>query len=178
MEDELDAILSQFDEHELTALLLEGASSNCPHPFQLLFVDDLPLPFYNEPGPSACPTASICTGSTSANTSRFSLTDNGLLTAAKASSIWKNTAKNTSWSVNIWKEWSRHRQQSHPGNYNEWPVHLYLANDQQLDHWLSKFVLEARKKNGEQYLASSPGSPIFSTVHEKRGGAWYAKSRA
>ena len=27
-------------------------------------------------------------------------------------------------------------------------------------------------------LALSPGSPIFSTVHEKRGGAWYAKSRA
>ena len=27
-------------------------------------------------------------------------------------------------------------------------------------------------------LASSPGSLIFSTLHEKRGGAWYAKSRA
>ena len=37
MEDELDAILSQFDERELTALLLEGTSSNGLHPFELPF---------------------------------------------------------------------------------------------------------------------------------------------
>ena len=30
-------------------------------------------------------------------------------------------------------------------------MHLYLANNQQLDYWLSKFLLEIRKKNGEHY---------------------------
>ena len=42
MEDELDTILSQFDERELTALLLEGGSSNGPHPFELPFVTSCP----------------------------------------------------------------------------------------------------------------------------------------
>ena len=33
----------------------------------------------------------------------------------------------------------------------EWPVHLYIAQPQELNYWLSKFVLEVRKENGEPY---------------------------
>lgn len=133
MEDELDRLLSQFDEHELTSLLFsEDTSCNVPHPLQT--ADYLSLLLVNEPGPFVCSPAST-------SSLRFSLTDHSHLSAAKASSI---SAKNTAWSINIWKEWSKHRQESHPRDYNEWPIHLYIANDQQLDHWLSKFVLEAR----------------------------------
>ena len=148
--EELDVLLSQFDECEFTSLLLDSNGLDLrPDPLELPFIDEreLPHPHHNEPGPSASVSNST--------TSRFSLTDDGLLTAAKESAISKNTAKNTAWFVNVWKEWSRHWQQSHPGNYCEWPIHLYLANDQQLDHWLSKFVLEARKKDGEQYPPNS-----------------------
>ena len=44
------------------------------------------------------------------------------------------------------------RQSLHPGTYSEWPIHLYLADSQQLDYWLSKFVLETRKLDGDHYL--------------------------
>ena len=83
--------------------------------------------------------------------SRFSLTTDSQLQEAKVASVSKNTAKTTAWSLNIWKEWSKHRQTLHPGAYSEWPVHLYLADNTQLDYWLSKFVLETRKRNGDYY---------------------------
>ena len=52
--------------------------------------------------------------------------------------------------MNIWKEWSQHRRQT-CSSITEWPVHLFIAQPQELDHWLSKFVLETRKTNGEPY---------------------------
>ena len=82
---------------------------------------------------------------------RFALTSDAPLEEAKVTAISKNTAKRTSWCVNIWKEWSQHRQSLHPGAYSEWPIHLYLADSQQLDYWLSKFVLETWKRDGDHY---------------------------
>ena len=57
-------------------------------------------------------------------TSRFSLASDCQLQEAKDSSVSMNTAKTTAWSLNIWKEWSKHRQALHPGAYSEWPIHL------------------------------------------------------
>ena len=85
MEDELNSLLSQFDEHQLTSLLFNDDTSGLstlPEPRPAL--GDLPL--NSEP----CP--------------RFSLTSDSQLNAAKLSSVSKNTAKSTTWSVNIWKE--------------------------------------------------------------------------
>ena len=69
----------------------------------------------------------------------------------KENAVPKNTAKNTTWAVSIWKQWSTHRQKSYPGVYSEWPVHLYLADENTLDYWLSKFVIEARNQKGQPY---------------------------
>ena len=74
MEEELDAILSQFNEHEFTSLLLDGNGLELrPHPFKLPFADEheLALPHHNEPDLS-----SSVSGNT---TSHFSLTDDGQL---------------------------------------------------------------------------------------------------
>lgn len=36
-------------------------------------------------------------------------------------------------------------------SYTEWLVHLFIAQPQELNYWLSKFVLEACKSSGEPY---------------------------
>ena len=69
----------------------------------------------------------------------------------KENAVPKNTAKNTTWAVSIRKQWSTHRQKSYPGVYSQWPVHLYLADENTLDYWLSKFVIEARNQKGQPY---------------------------
>ena len=50
----------------------------------------------------------------------------------------------------IWKQWSAHRRQT-CSSYSEWPIHLMIAQPMELDHWLSRFVLETRKSDGEHY---------------------------
>ena len=50
-----------------------------------------------------------------------------------------NTQKSTSFAVSEWKEWSVHRKKMNP---SDWPAHLLILNDWELNRWLSQFVLE------------------------------------
>ncbi len=69
--------------------------------------------------------------------------------AAQACATPKNTLRNTTWAVNIWKGWtSHHRQICSP---LDCPPHLLLCTVGQLDLWLSKFILQIRKKDGQHY---------------------------
>ena len=69
--------------------------------------------------------------------------------AVQASAVPKNTSKSTSWAVNIWKEWTTHRRTvCHP---LDCPPHILLCQPEELNQWLSKFVLEIRRKDGQQY---------------------------
>lgn len=43
------------------------------------------------------------------------------------------------------------RRKVYPDSFSEWPVHLLIANHHQLDLWLSKFVVETRRNDGEPY---------------------------
>ncbi len=120
-EDELDTILSHFDCDKFLAQL------NDPKP------DSIFLESLNQP------------------TSRFATpVSDSELQEAKLSSVPKNTDKSTSWAVNIWKEWSAHRHKTCV-SHSEWPTHLMITLPRELDYWLSKFVLEARKANGDCY---------------------------
>ena len=47
------------------------------------------------------------------------------------------TQKSTSFAVNVWKEWSACRRKM---NLSDWPAHLLIMNDWELDRWLSRFV--------------------------------------
>ena len=138
MEEEIDRILSQssFD-IPLDDIDIENFLSSA-----LVSDDPIPLAQPSTPHPLPVQTSSA---------SRFAQlkTDNDVEQAI-ASSIPKNTKKSTDWAVNIWKEWSAHRR-SVCSSYTDWPVHLFIAQPQELNHWLSKFVLEARKSNGEPY---------------------------
>ena len=45
-----------------------------------------------------------------------------------------NTQKSTSFAVNVWKEWSACRRKM---NLSDWPAHLLIMNDWELDLWLA-----------------------------------------
>ena len=98
-----------------------------------------PLPS-NQPHPTSA-----------ASTSGFqTLTTDKDVEETKKKAIPKNTDKNTSWAMNMWKQWSAHRRQV-CASYSDWPTHLMIAVPSELNYWLSKFVLETRKADGEHY---------------------------
>ena len=63
----------------------------------------------------------------------------------------KTPKKNTNWAVTVWKEWSKSRWTRFPSAPAECPAHLYVLAflPLQLDYWLTRFVLEARRKDGK-----------------------------
>jgi hypothetical protein len=140
MEDELEAILAEYGNFDL------------PDNFDSVFSCFDPVPgSITSVGPSQYPEPIAQLTISTSSSSRFApLKSDAEVEQAKASAVPSNTRKNTSWSVNIWKEWSQHRRQT-CSSITEWPVHLFIAQPQELNHWLSKFVLETRKANGEPY---------------------------
>ena len=73
------------------------------------------------------------------------------LEEVKASSVPENTAHCTKWAQKIWQDWTKQRQITHPDSHGEWPIHLLIANNEQLDYWLGKFIIEARRYDGQPY---------------------------
>ena len=144
MEDELDAILSQIDPKQLLSLesatfdlLTDDSASSTSRSFPLQVQGP---PHSNQPHPTSA--ASSC---------RFqTLTTDDDVEEAKKRATPQNTDKNTSWAVNVWKQWSAHRRQV-CASYSDWPTHLMIAVPSELNYWLSKFVLETRKADGDNY---------------------------
>lgn len=140
MEDELDAILRQTD---IEKLLPSDAN------FDLLKNDDCTSgsrAFEPPPSVELHPTSA-----STASSARFkTLVSDIDLEVAKKSAVPYNTNKNTSWAVNIWKQWSANRLQVCT-SYSDWPTLLLIAQPPELNYWLSKFVLETKKANGEFY---------------------------
>ena len=131
MEDELDALLSHFD---------------CDK-----FLSDLNSDPNLHPSSESLPLQPITTNQPLPPSSRFATrVSDSELEVAKKSAIPKNTDKSTNWAVRIWKEWSASRQQTCP-SHTEWPTHLLITQPKELNYWLSKFVLEARKTSGVCY---------------------------
>ena len=64
-----------------------------------------------------------------------------------------NTIKGTKWAQNVWRDWTGHRRSvCHP---LDCPPHLYVCTKAQLSHWLSKFEVEVRRKDGKPYPPQS-----------------------
>ena len=138
MEDKLDSLLSQLDPQKLSSHFDLYNDPTYSREFQPRL--GLGPSATNKPLPSPC---------TSGN--RFyMLKTNSEVEEARKKAVPKNTDKNTSWAVNIWKHWSAHRRKVCT-SFTEWPTHLLITEPSQLDYWLSKFVLEARKGNGDHY---------------------------
>ena len=82
---------------------------------------------------------------------RFAMptTDEELATEKKENAKSLNTIKSTNWAVNTWQQWTAHRRKVCLSL--DCPPHLYTCTNWQLDYWISKFILEARKTNGQPY---------------------------
>ena len=132
-DDEFDALFSQFDCDKCIAELNDPKQDSTTS-------ESLPLqPSVNK------------TSRTSSQPNRFStFVSDQELQEAKKCAVPKNTDKCTNWALNIWKEWSTHRQKQF-SSHSQWPTHLMITQPKELDYWLSKFVLEARKANGDCY---------------------------
>ena len=69
--------------------------------------------------------------------------------AARAAAVPKNTAKNMQWATRLWREWGKSRRQRfHP---TDCPPHLLLMTNDEMNRWLSLFILEARREDGSVY---------------------------
>lgn len=73
--------------------------------------------------------------------------------SSQKAAVPKNTVKNTNWSTNVWKDWSKSRWARFPTHPSECPPHLYIlaSNPDHLNHWMTRFVLEARRLDGKPY---------------------------
>ncbi len=62
------------------------------------------------------------------------------------------TRKSTAWAANTWGEWAKSRKALNcHGDESEVPPRLSIIKNEELNFWLSRFVLEARNKKGEPY---------------------------
>ena len=58
------------------------------------------------------------------------------------------TAQSTKWALNLWSEWSNNRITKH-GDGPSMPPHL--LSFEKMNYWMSKFILEVRRKDGLEY---------------------------
>lgn len=86
---------------------------------------------------------------------RFAFQSDSSLEEVKSSSVPKNTARCTKWAYNIWLEWSKQRKIQNTALREEWPDELLTATPTRLDYWLSKFVIEVRRNDGQPYPPNS-----------------------
>ena len=61
------------------------------------------------------------------------------------------TRKSTNWAVTVWDDWAAHRQSTGAGI----PPSLDVINNEELNHWLSRFVVEVRTQKGDDYNSGS-----------------------
>ena len=59
----------------------------------------------------------------------------------------KNTRKNTNWSMTTFQEWRKHRMEITGAFIPD----LVEMNDIEMNEWMTRFVLEARRKDGAPY---------------------------
>ena len=144
MEDELDAILPEYSNfyYQLQPGNFCSSSNFNPVPGSSTFVQT------REP---SHPETAQQTASTSFSSSFATLKSDAKVEQAKANAVPSNTRTNTNL-ISEHLERVGSTQASECSSFTEWPVHLFIAQPQELDHWLSKLVLETPKANEEPYL--------------------------
>ena len=70
---------------------------------------------------------------------------------ARVSGVPKKTQEDTQYCVRLWNEWCKYRQQNHG---NSIPG-LTKLQPKDLQHWLVRFILEVRKKDGSEFAPNS-----------------------
>uniref|UniRef100_A0A1X7T7U7 Uncharacterized protein n=1 Tax=Amphimedon queenslandica TaxID=400682 RepID=A0A1X7T7U7_AMPQE len=78
-------------------------------------------------------------------------TSEDYLRKVQENAIPQSTAKSTSWTLNIWKEWADNRKTLG----HDFPGAPHLLQMHELNNWMSKFIVEIRRKDGKEYPAST-----------------------
>lgn len=64
------------------------------------------------------------------------------------------TRKNTAWAVRVYQAWSQHRNariETLDGEYSSDPLSFEMTSVEEVDYWLTRFILETRRANGNPY---------------------------
>ncbi len=67
----------------------------------------------------------------------------------------KNTQKSTSWAVRVFEEWRAQRNKATSDSGEQCPASLQRPIGALLNYWLSRFVTEARREDGQPYPPST-----------------------
>ncbi len=67
------------------------------------------------------------------------------------SAITTSIRRPTVWGVRVWTTWMAYRKSIN----NEIPPSLETITNEELNHWLARFVMEARNKNGQPYIGGT-----------------------
>ena len=73
---------------------------------------------------------------------------------AKNLAIPEKTEKATLWAVNTWDEWTKQRELSEDERLFG-PISITEMSEDQIRYWVPRFILEVRKKNGDEYPRNS-----------------------
>ena len=74
--------------------------------------------------------------------------------AMRERAIPKNTKKSTNWATTVWIDWTEYRRMAAEEDADESELPSALINQltkTELNYWLSHFVLEVRRRNGDCY---------------------------
>ena len=98
------------------------------------------------------------------------MSDDKLIEFAKGKKC-VNTDRSTNWAIGVFKEWLKQRNESCP---NDLSPEDFLEADHsddvvQLQEWLCRFVIEARKQDGELYPPSSLQNLLSGVLRYMRG---------
>ena len=73
----------------------------------------------------------------------------------RINSVPNATKASTNWGVCTWKEWSLTREVKEAEGVKNLSTPLLEMKEEDFAYWLTKFILEVRKQNGEQYPPKS-----------------------
>ena len=67
------------------------------------------------------------------------------------------TRQNISWAVNVYRAWSEYRNtkiETAVDEYSSVPLNFETTSVKEVDYWLTRFILEARRGDGKPYPCS------------------------
>ena len=90
---------------------------------------------------------------TSTSTNRVYASPKGKVTvqSARDASIPTKTKEQTEWAVKVWKEWALARNTRLLSDEEPFSATFCELTVSEMDFWLSRFILEVHKKNGDPH---------------------------
>ena len=101
--------------------------------------------------------------STSANRVYASPKGKAAVQSARGASIPTKTKEQTEWAVKVWKEWALASNTRLLSNEEPFSTTFCELTVSEMNFWLSRFILEVRKKNGDPYPSPPPPPPVCFT---------------